>query len=346
MCVFICVCLKVRSFGTEDRPTDRPVLPRDEVFEYIIFRGADIEDLHVCEPYPAQSKPNTLPPSLIQDPAIVKTSAGPVLTAPSSTSTSASTQQQSVVVGSSSNSTSTLPSSVSSATTQATVGQQVLAAVSASASVGSQRRSPTADSSVQVDSDMNYNNGSRQQQQQQQPMQQRNNRQQSNDHYGSSSSSRQQQNDHYQSRNNDYNQQRNSMNNNNQQSMRQQSNGHSNYDNNNRNNRMSSGYGQQQQQNDYRREMSSGLNDRNNLGGGNYNQVSSSQSNGFRRMPNFLFFLRYWIEALFDTLLDTKPAFFSVFVDSTPSVFYSLSFKKIAMLKTARLLKINARSFQ
>jgi len=26
-----------------------------------------------------------------------------------------------------------------------------------------------------------------------------------------------------------------------------------------------------------------GLNDRNNLGGGNYNQVSQSQSNGFRR---------------------------------------------------------------
>lgn len=60
---------KVRSFGTEERPTDRPVAPRDEVFEYIIFRGADIKDLHVCEP-PKPSAP--LPP---QDPAIVQQSA-------------------------------------------------------------------------------------------------------------------------------------------------------------------------------------------------------------------------------------------------------------------------------
>lgn len=59
---------KVRSFGTEDRPTDRPVPARDEIFEYIIFRGADIEDLQVREP------PQT---SLTQDPAIVESSAYP-----------------------------------------------------------------------------------------------------------------------------------------------------------------------------------------------------------------------------------------------------------------------------
>jgi len=53
----------VRSFGTEDRPTDRPVPARDEIFEYIIFRGADIEDLQVREP------PSS---SLTQDPAIVE----------------------------------------------------------------------------------------------------------------------------------------------------------------------------------------------------------------------------------------------------------------------------------
>lgn len=55
--------LLVRSFGTEGRPTDRPVPARDEIFEYIIFRGADIEDLQVREP--PQS-------TLAQDPAIVE----------------------------------------------------------------------------------------------------------------------------------------------------------------------------------------------------------------------------------------------------------------------------------
>ncbi|XP_036179457.1 protein LSM14 homolog B isoform X1 [Myotis myotis] len=64
-----CAAQEVRSFGTEDRPTDRPAPPREEIYEYIIFRGSDIKDITVCEPPKAQH-------SLPQDPAIVQSSLG------------------------------------------------------------------------------------------------------------------------------------------------------------------------------------------------------------------------------------------------------------------------------
>lgn len=52
----------MKSFGSEDRPVDRPVPPRDEIFEFIIFRASDIKDLIVDEPQP----------SSLGDPAIIQ----------------------------------------------------------------------------------------------------------------------------------------------------------------------------------------------------------------------------------------------------------------------------------
>uniref|UniRef100_A0A3P8ZKV3 Sm domain-containing protein n=1 Tax=Esox lucius TaxID=8010 RepID=A0A3P8ZKV3_ESOLU len=56
---------KVKSFGTEGRPTDRPVPPKDEIYEYIIFRGSDIKDITVCVPPKSHH-------GLPHDPAIVQ----------------------------------------------------------------------------------------------------------------------------------------------------------------------------------------------------------------------------------------------------------------------------------
>ncbi len=53
----------VRSFGTEDRPVTKHIPPRNETYEFIIFRGSDIKDLHVSD-VPKQDE-------LPQDPAIL-----------------------------------------------------------------------------------------------------------------------------------------------------------------------------------------------------------------------------------------------------------------------------------
>jgi len=57
---------KVQSFGTEERVSDRFIPLREDIYEYIIFRGTDIDDLIVCEPPSA-----TFP----QDPAIIQSMA-------------------------------------------------------------------------------------------------------------------------------------------------------------------------------------------------------------------------------------------------------------------------------
>uniref|UniRef100_A0A1I8FUM4 LSM14 domain-containing protein n=1 Tax=Macrostomum lignano TaxID=282301 RepID=A0A1I8FUM4_9PLAT len=60
---------KVRSFGTENRASERSIPPSNDVFESIVFRGSDISDLHVCEPPQAEQEEQQ--PDQYTDPAIV-----------------------------------------------------------------------------------------------------------------------------------------------------------------------------------------------------------------------------------------------------------------------------------
>ena len=53
----------VRSFGTENRKDDGFIAPSAEVFDYIIFRGQDIKDLHVCETPTEPTPPTAQVPS-------------------------------------------------------------------------------------------------------------------------------------------------------------------------------------------------------------------------------------------------------------------------------------------
>jgi len=57
----------VTSFGTEDRNAPKRIPAGSEVYEYIIFRGSDIKDLHV-KPVPVKQE------AVADDPAIVSVS--------------------------------------------------------------------------------------------------------------------------------------------------------------------------------------------------------------------------------------------------------------------------------
>lgn len=56
----------VKSFGTEDRKAPNKVPARNEIYEYIVFRGSDIDDLHVA------AGPKTTQGQVAEDPAIVQ----------------------------------------------------------------------------------------------------------------------------------------------------------------------------------------------------------------------------------------------------------------------------------
>uniref|UniRef100_A0A4X2KVF3 Lsm14-like N-terminal domain-containing protein n=1 Tax=Vombatus ursinus TaxID=29139 RepID=A0A4X2KVF3_VOMUR len=48
---------EVKSFGKEDHAICMPTLPREKMYDHIIFWGSDIKDTFICEPPKAQPLP-------------------------------------------------------------------------------------------------------------------------------------------------------------------------------------------------------------------------------------------------------------------------------------------------
>ncbi|KAH9471940.1 hypothetical protein Pst134EA_002569 [Puccinia striiformis f. sp. tritici] len=68
---------QVRSMGTEGRKSNpaEEIAPTDQLYEFIVFRAADVKDLSIEAP--AEPKPEPPKPSVPDDPAIMSTTAPP-----------------------------------------------------------------------------------------------------------------------------------------------------------------------------------------------------------------------------------------------------------------------------
>lgn len=75
---------KVRSWGTEGRMIQQgkaageELPPNENVYDYIVFRAADVKDLKIDDPHPQRNAPPPPPPQALQDPAIMGVSKGDV----------------------------------------------------------------------------------------------------------------------------------------------------------------------------------------------------------------------------------------------------------------------------
>ncbi|CAG7727202.1 unnamed protein product [Allacma fusca] len=146
---------KVKSFGTEDRPTERPVPHKEEIYEFIIFRGADIKGIDVLEPPKATA---TLTSGLPNDPAIVEVShyhsSGQSSQPPTSSVGAQGASYPSALTGSYSQGFGAASSTLLSGVKPVQQGNSFLDLIGRSnastPSLYSNRKSPTNDAGVQV----------------------------------------------------------------------------------------------------------------------------------------------------------------------------------------------------